>query len=73
METAAAAAGGALVTLTADDADVQRLARLVEQRASIGADDEAGQQWRDAGYLLLPLLALLALLGFRRGWVVTAQ
>jgi Ca-activated chloride channel family protein len=73
METAAAAAGGALVMLTADDADVQRLARLVEQRAAIGADDEAGQQWRDAGYYLLPLLALLALLGFRRGWVVTVQ
>jgi Ca-activated chloride channel family protein len=73
MKAAAEAAGGALVALTADDADVQRLARLVEQRLSTGQDDEAGQQWRDAGYYLLPLLALLALLGFRRGWVVTVQ
>jgi Ca-activated chloride channel family protein len=74
MEAAAEAGSGSLVTLTADDSDVERLARLVERRVSSGkGDEEAEQQWRDAGYYLLPLLVLLALWGFRRGWVVTVQ
>ena len=73
LEAAAKATGGTLLSLTADDSDVRRLARLVEQRVSSGQHDQGGQQWRDAGYLLLPPLALLALLGFRRGWVVTVR
>ena len=38
----AAAAGGALVTLTADDADVQRLARLVARRIWYWTQSEEG-------------------------------
>ena len=30
-----------------------------------------GQHWQEAGYWLTPLFALLALLWFRRGWVLT--
>ena len=72
MERAARNAGGSLVRLSADDADVARLARLAES-SIISVAAGQGETWRDAGYYLLPFLALLALLGFRRGWMVRYQ
>ena len=66
---AASAAGGELVLPTVDDADVERLVRLVEHSLT-QAEAQEGDYWQDAGYYLVPVLALLALLGFRRGWVV---
>jgi len=69
MEQAANAAGGSLVLPTVDEQDVKRLAGLIA-RSLTQADAQEGDHWRDAGYYLVPLLALLALYGFRRGWVV---
>ncbi len=30
-----------------------------------------GDRWRDAGFYLVPLIALIALAWSRKGWVVT--
>jgi len=69
MRQAASAAGGELVLPTVGEGDVKRLAGLVE-RSLAQADAQEGDYWEDAGYYLVPLLVLIALLGFRRGWVV---
>ena len=69
MAAAASAAGGGPVLPTVDDADVERLARLVEQSLT-QAEAQEVDDWQDAGYYLVPLLVLIALFGFRRGWVV---
>jgi Ca-activated chloride channel family protein len=56
--------------LTVDRADVEALAdRAQTDFATMAAMDSAGQ-WRDAGYMLLPVLALCVLMWSRRGWVV---
>jgi Ca-activated chloride channel family protein len=69
MGEAASAAGGELVMPTIDDADLKRLMRLFE-RSLMQAEAEEGEYWQDAGYYLVPVLVLIALFGFRRGWVV---
>lgn len=69
MDSAAKAVGGTLTLPSADDSDVDRLARLIE-RSMAPADLQEGEHWQDAGYYLLPLLGLILLFGFRRGWVV---
>ena len=32
---------------------------------------EGGERWRDAGYLLLPVIALIGLAWSRKGWLVS--
>jgi Ca-activated chloride channel family protein len=62
--------GATLVRLTADDADVQQLAR-----AARFVPASAGQQsdrWQESGYWLTPLVALITLVFFRRGWMLSA-
>jgi Ca-activated chloride channel family protein len=72
MQQAARNAGGSLVRLTADEGDVARLSRLAASSvASVSVGE--GETWRDGGYYLLPVLALLVLLGFRPGWMVRYQ
>lgn len=57
-----------LVATTVDSADVTAVARhLATGGAPAG---RAGQRWEEAGYWLTPILALIALLWFRRGWVL---
>lgn len=61
-------ANAQVVQLAADDSDVEELAReadFVPVQAQ-GADS----RWAESGYWLTPLLAFLALLFFRRGWMV---
>ncbi|WP_050028444.1 VWA domain-containing protein [Verrucomicrobium sp. BvORR034] len=54
--------------LAADDSDVQSLARLAKF-SDVSAHDTTGR-WRESGYFLTPILALLMLPFFRRGWMV---
>lgn len=70
LTTAAAALGADLVRVTPDDADVRRLAG--NTRFSAAASD-TGERWRDAGYWLVPVLAALVLVSFRRGWVIRGR
>lgn len=59
-----------VVRTTIDDDDIKALSRRI---ASMGAPPAAtgeGERWRDAGYWLTPLLVLLVMGWFRRGWVL---
>ena len=70
LSDAARAIGAVLVPSTIDQDDVDAVVRRLDSRdaaASIAGD---GTHWREAGYWLVPLLALLTLLWFRRGWVL---
>jgi Ca-activated chloride channel family protein len=72
MLAAAKAGGGDLTLVTADDADVKRLAGRIERSISLAPAQE-GERWKDSGYLLLPFLVLLALFFFRPGGAVALQ
>ncbi|MEM1412005.1 MAG: VWA domain-containing protein [Pseudomonadota bacterium] len=66
LRAAARAGGGTLTLLTPDPSDVEALASNVERGIRSVTDGER-DQWRDMGYWLLPLLALLLLPFFRPG------
>lgn len=70
MERAARAVGGDLTTVTVDDRDLDELEQRLESSINRTSAQE-GERWRDAGYFLLPLLALFLLTWFRRGWKVS--
>ena len=72
MESAASALGGSLVLPTADDADVRRLNSKIDTSIA-SAPAQQGERWKDNGYFLLPLLALLLLAFFRPGGAVALQ
>lgn len=59
-----------IVRTTVDDADVEALSRRLSTAGAPPAAPDEGERWRDAGYWLTPLLALLVIGWFRRGWVL---
>src|SRR5262245_52760737 len=63
-------AGGYVGTLTADNTDVTRLQRRARTQVERAGDDSGSARWKDEGDLLVPLIALLTLLSFRRGWTM---
>ncbi|TWT81380.1 hypothetical protein CA13_28320 [Planctomycetes bacterium CA13] len=66
LQQAADALGATLTPMTPDNQDVERLVRSTAQMAvSPGADGE-GTRWAEAGWWLVPILALFSLLSFRR-------
>ena len=69
MKKAASAVGGDLIGVTADDGDIQKLANRIKTNMS-AAREKKGQRWQDMGYWLLPLLLIIGLFFFRRGWMV---
>ncbi len=69
LRAAAAPARPSVVTLSADDTDVHSLARAAKYATTTGGAD-ASSRWQEAGYWLTPVLALLLLPFFRRGWMV---
>lgn len=56
-----------LIPLAADDSDIDQLARASRFGSVTGGGEDA--RWRDSGYALVPLLALLMLPFFRKGWM----
>lgn len=56
-----------LVILSPDDSDIGELERAAKFAAPAPGDDSA--RWRDSGYWLTPLLALMLLPFFRKGWM----
>jgi Ca-activated chloride channel family protein len=66
----AKALDASLVATTVDQADVTEIVRRLDRADQVGSVAGEGQHWREAGYWLTPLIALLALLWFRRGWVL---
>jgi Ca-activated chloride channel homolog len=69
LQNAASAARPSLVRLTADDADVDALAR--EAKFSNVGSGEKGRRWEEGGYWLVPFLAVIMLPFARRGWMVS--
>jgi Ca-activated chloride channel family protein len=59
-----------VVRTTVDDADITALSRRLATAAAPPAAPGEGERWQDAGYWLTPLMALLVLGWFRRGWVL---
>jgi Ca-activated chloride channel family protein len=70
LVSAAKAIGAQIVLVTPDDSDIDRLVR--NATFSPAAESAGGDRWRDAGYWLVPVLVLLSLLWFRRGWALDA-
>ncbi|MCP5523301.1 MAG: VWA domain-containing protein [Verrucomicrobiales bacterium] len=58
-----------VVHLTADDADVTELAGRAKFARTHGGDADAA--WSESGYWLTPVLAVLLLPFFRKGWMVS--
>jgi Ca-activated chloride channel homolog len=58
-----------VVRLVADDADVTTLARAAKFATT--ADAEKSERWQESGYWLTPLLAMLLLPFYRRGWMTS--
>lgn len=65
----AQAASAQHVPLAADDSDVQALANAARFASTFGDNGDA--RWAESGYWLTPVIALLLLLFFRRGWVIS--
>ncbi|GEP02890.1 VWA domain-containing protein [Methylobacterium oxalidis] len=70
LEDAERALRADLVATTVDRSDVETVARRLDRAGRIVDVAGEGQHWKEAGYWLTPLLALLTLLWFRRGWVI---
>jgi Ca-activated chloride channel family protein len=70
LARAAAALGAGVQSLSADERDVTRIGRRARGLAGATQEGTDAHRPEDAGYLLLPLVALLALAWSRRGWVV---
>lgn len=69
LEPAARVAEASVVALAADDTDVRTLAH--DAKFSTTDPGGTGERWEDSGYRLTPLIALLLLPFFRRGWMVS--
>ncbi len=68
LRAIAAAGDGYYQDLTADDADVAKVLRRIDRHYLIS--DDSARPWLDGGYVLLPVLMLIFLQWFRRGWVI---
>jgi Mg-chelatase subunit ChlD len=73
LEKATAAAGATLTLVSPGEIDVRRLVRHVATSVRAAQAADASARWQDAGYWLVPSVALLALVWFRPGWVVPWQ
>ena len=70
LRQSANAADASLTVVSPDDRDVQRLSRLITTSFVAAQQSEGGDRWMDMGYWLTPFICLIALMWFRRGWVV---
>lgn len=60
-----------VIATTPDGTDVAAVVRRLDSGDAAASAAGEGEHWREAGYWLVPLLALLSLLWFRRGWVLS--
>jgi Ca-activated chloride channel family protein len=72
IDAAASAMDGSVTKVTADKADIQSLSAKIERSISHAPAGE-GRQWKDSGYYLLVLLALIMLSFFRQGGSVAIE
>ncbi len=72
MKKAASVAGASLTIVSPDGQDVHNLAGRIKTTLSVIKQNQ-GDRWLDAGYWLLPILLVLGLFFFRRGWIVAYE
>jgi len=72
LREAARAMDGTVTEVTADKRDVKSLSANIESSIK-NAPTQEGQRWKDEGYYLLILLALILLTFFRQGGSVTLE
>ncbi len=72
LRKAARVMDGTVTEVTADKRDVESLSASIESSIK-NAPTQEGQRWKDEGYYLLILLALILLTFFRRGGSVTLE
>ncbi|MGD9022110.1 MAG: VWA domain-containing protein [Lysobacterales bacterium] len=72
LNRAARAMGGTVTAVSADKSDVERLSARIERSISHVPTQE-GRQWKDSGYYVLALLAVIMLSFFRRGGSVAVE
>ena len=70
LEALADEAGAFVTTTTLDDGDVERIQRGVETHMQSVLQKDASARYRDFGWYLSPVLAVIAGLWFRRGWTI---
>ncbi|WP_246702696.1 VWA domain-containing protein [Starkeya sp. ORNL1] len=70
LNSAVSALDADLVVPTLDTADVAGLARTLATKGAAPPLAGEAPRWEEAGYWLTPLIALLVLGWFRRGWVL---
>lgn len=70
LRTAAGALDAELVAPTIDTQDVEGLARRLAAAGPPPPAPGEAPRWQEAGWWLTPLIALLVLVWFRRGWVL---
>ena len=70
LATAADALGATLVVPTIDTADVDALARRLATAGPPPLSPGEAPRWQEAGWWLVPLVALLVALWYSRGWVL---
>ncbi|RYU68772.1 VWA domain-containing protein [Aliivibrio finisterrensis] len=68
LQTLARKSNGSVVTVTVDDRDIQSLNNKIQRHMQL--NNESAMPWKDMGYYLLFLVALLMLSWFRKGWLV---
>ncbi len=66
LRIAASALGATLTPVTPDEADVRALVKDVARVPVVSRDAGEGTRWAEAGWWLVPMIALLSLLDFRR-------
>lgn len=70
LQAAASALDAPVVKLTADGKDIAQLANRAHTRMVSVVATESGERWSDAGYAMVALIALCALMWSRKGWVL---
>jgi Ca-activated chloride channel homolog len=68
LKKSADATDASVVQLSADESDVSELARAA--KFSTAESNEQSDRWRESGYWLTPVIGLLMLPFFRKGWMV---
>lgn len=70
LAEAADALAASLIATSVDGTDVAQMSRRLAAGAAPTLGQGDGERWEEAGFWLVPLIALIALLWFRRGWVL---
>ncbi len=63
-------AGAEVIELSLGTGDLRQVQRLLDRSRRAAADADDARLWEDGGYALVPFLALIVSLWFRRGWVL---